>query len=233
MAKKKKNKRPGTRRSPELDEAQFEAEANYAESIFRSALGDVRASIDALECSLRFKPDYAPAILSMGSVEYQRGDSSAGWALFERLLGLPDDTPELVQIIDEAGDFLIQQDDYEEGYRLYKKAAARFPDVAVFHQGIGCCAGHIGRMQEAVDASVRALELEPDNQKFVNDLGYSLYEAGRLEEARETLERAVAMDPNDGLARGNLDLCEEALGRQRGKKPRAGGAARKRKGGKR
>ncbi|RJQ69341.1 MAG: tetratricopeptide repeat protein [Desulfobacteraceae bacterium] len=61
-----------------------------------------------------------------------------------------------------------------------------------------------------IEASRRALELEPDNQKLVNDLGWSLFQAGRLKEAEEVLLKAVAMDPADELARENLRLCKYA-----------------------
>jgi predicted lipase len=50
----------------------FEAEAAYANSIFRSAIGDSAGCIRALERAIEIKPTYAPAVLSMGSVEYQR-----------------------------------------------------------------------------------------------------------------------------------------------------------------
>ena len=82
------------------------------------------------------------------------------------------------QIIDAAGDFLIQSREYADGLVLYRAALQRFPDVTVFHQGRGCCAGHMGELQEAVAASRHALELEPDDQQFVNDLGWSLTRAG-------------------------------------------------------
>ncbi len=51
----------------------FEAEAAYAESVFRGAIGDMDASISAAELALNIKPDYPPAVLTMGSIEYQRG----------------------------------------------------------------------------------------------------------------------------------------------------------------
>ena len=86
--------------------ALFAAEAAYAESIFRSSLGDTSASTAALEQALSFMPDYAPATLSMGSVEYQRGRKAYGKRLFLSLLSLPKDTTDLCQIIDEAGSFL-------------------------------------------------------------------------------------------------------------------------------
>ena len=79
--------------------------------------------------------------------------------------------------------------------------------MAVFHQGLGCCAGHQGLHDKAVQASRRAAELDPANQEYVNDLGWSLLEAGNLIEAKSTLERAVAMNPSDELARENLRYC--------------------------
>src|SRR5574341_2386981 len=162
----------------------FSAEAAYAESIFRCGLGDIAGSIVALQHSLRMMPSYAPAILSMGSVEYQRGRRARGRRLFLSLHALPDETTDLCEIIDEAGDFLILRRAYSDGLELYRQARARFPKVAAFHQGIGCCAGHEGHHDEAIAASRTALALEPDNQKFVNDLGWSLYRAGIIDEAR-------------------------------------------------
>jgi Flp pilus assembly protein TadD len=168
----------------------FNAEAAYADSIFRSGLGDVEGSIVALEGALAALPTYAPAILSLGSVAYQRRQRAKGRRLFLSLLELPDDTPDLCEIIDEAGTFLIQTHEYADGLELYRRATARFPRVALLHTGIGCCAGHQGLREEAVAASRTACEIDPDNQNLVNDLGWSLYQAGQLEEAQHVLERA-------------------------------------------
>jgi tetratricopeptide (TPR) repeat protein len=206
MSKEKKER-------PEGQEAwrQFHAEAAYADSIFRSALGDTEGSIASLEGVFELKPTYAPAILSMGSVEYQRGRVTEGRRLFLSLLTLPDDTQDLCEIIDEAGCFLIHTGAYADGLELYRGAVARFPDVAVLHQGLGCCAGHEDLHDEAIEASRRALELEPENQKFVNDLGWGLLLAGKLIDAKKTLERAVEMDPSDELARENLRYCNAII----------------------
>lgn len=190
-------------------ESDFLAEAAYADSMLQSALGDHQGSIAALRRSLECKPTYAPAILSLGSVEYQLGKRTAGRELFRSLLSLPKSTPDLSEIVDEAGSFLIQIGAYKDGLALYRSAVELFPAVAVLYQGIGCCAGHEQCHEEAIAAFKRAMQLDPVNQKFVNDLGWCLLEAGRIEEARSTLERAASMDPSDELARGNLRICEE------------------------
>ena len=192
----------------------FQAEAQYAESILRDALGDVEASIAAARCALEIKPDYAPAVLTMGSIEYQLGREAEGRRLFRSLLSLPDQSEDLWKVIDKAGNFLIQSKRYADAMELFEGAVARFPDRAVLYQGLGCCAGHEGLFDKAVVASQKALDLDPVRQDLTNDLGWSLFEAGRLEEAEEVLLRAVAMDPSDDLARENVRLCQAKLSKR-------------------
>jgi Tfp pilus assembly protein PilF len=188
-------------------------------------MGDRAGSIAALKRALEAMPTYAPAILSMGSVEYQLGRIAEGRELFQSLLSLPENTTDICEIIDEAGTFLTRIEAYEDGMALYRMAVKRYPDVAVLWEGLGYCASHAGLHEEAVPANQRALELEPENQKLVNDLGWTLFQAGRLVQARETLERAVAMDPSDKLAAENLRLCMRKIARRKigkdGKSPAA------------
>jgi Flp pilus assembly protein TadD len=154
----------------------------------------------------------------MGSVEYQRGDRAAGKRYFFSLLSLPEDTEDLIEIIDEAGDFLIGIEAYADGLELFRAAAKRYPDVAKFQQGIGCCAGHERRMDEALAASRHAVDLEPDSAAYVSDLGWTLMLAGRYQEAERLFLRAIAMDPADERAEANLDFCRERMKKRRGRK---------------
>ena len=197
--------------------ALFEAEAAYADSMFRSAIGDTEGCIRALQRAVEISPYCAPAVLALGSMEYQRKRKAKGRRLLLSLVSLPDDVPDRTQIIDAAGDFLIQSREYADVLELYRAALQRFPGVAVFHQGRGCCAGHMGELKEAVAASRHALALEPDNQQFVNDLAWSLIESGSLQEALTTLERAVVMGPADELVRENLRFCSQKITKRRKK----------------
>ena len=192
----------------------FDVQAAYADSVFRSGINDQHGSIVALERCLELDPTYPPAILSMGSVEYQRGRPAHGRRLFRSLLALPNGTiklSELREIVDEAGDFLIQRGAFEDGPALFRAAVDRFPESSAFHQGLACCAGHQGLYDEAVKASEQALRLDPGNQTLTNDLGWSLLQAGHFREAEKMLGRAVAMDASDLLARENLRVCEEKI----------------------
>ena len=210
----RKKTQPSTRSTYSDTSALFAAEAAYAESIFRSSLGDTSASIAALEQALRFGREYAPAILSMGSVEYQRGRRGYGRRLFLSLLSLPKETTDLCQIIDEAGSFLIGIENWTDGLDLFRGAAREFPNVAAFHQGIGCCAGKKGLLDEAFAASQRAIELEPENAACLCDLGWTLLLAERYEEADATFCRAIALDPANERAQANLDYCREKMAKR-------------------
>jgi|AntRauTorcE11898_2_1112593.scaffolds.fasta_scaffold14033_2 tetratricopeptide (TPR) repeat protein len=194
----------------------FMAEAAYAESIVMSALGDLVACITSLEQSLELVPTYAPAILALGSIDYQLDDVEQGRRRLFSLLDLADherpaEAPDLAEILDHAGDFLISRSDYRDGFELYQRAVARFPDAAALHQGLCLCAGHQGHHEVALAAAEAALALEPDNQELVNDMGWTLYERGEPDRALPFLQRAVELDPQDALAAENLRICREAF----------------------
>jgi Flp pilus assembly protein TadD len=191
-------------------------------------LGDSEGSIASLKRAFEAMPTYAPAILSMGSVEYQTGRIAEGRKLFQSLLSLPKNTKDICEIIDEAGTFLTRIGAYEDGTAIYRAAVKRYPDVATLFQGLGYCASKAGLHEEAVSAGRRAVELEPGNQKLVNDLGWTLFLAGRLMQAKETLERAVSMDPGDPLAAENLRFCTEQIAR--GKSGKVGNSQAARRG---
>ena len=195
----------------------FMAEAAYAESIVMSALGDFDACITSLEQALELVPTYAPAILAMGSIDYQLGDAEQGRRRLFSLLDLADDeppkeAPDLAEIVDHAGDFLISRSDYRDGFELYQRAVLHFPDSAALHHGLRLCAGRQGHHEVALAAAETALALEPLNQELVNDMGWTLYERGEPDRALPFLQRAVELDPQDALAAAqNLRICREAL----------------------
>ncbi len=154
---------------------------------------------------LAIDPLYAPAILTVGSIEYQIGRVDEAMQLFLSLTALPKDEEDLATIIDKAGDFLIDQDDYENALALYSAAEKAFTDEVVYILGSGYCLGKLGRYEDSVKKHRRADALEPDNYKHLNDLGYSLFEAGRFDEAKEILEKSISLAPPDyEFPRNNL-----------------------------
>ena len=110
---------------------------------------------------LAIDPEYAPAMLAVGSLEYQYGRIEEAMALFLKLTTLPADTEDLPEIIDEAWDFLIDQGDHVNAGQLYAAAVNAYSQVALGRFGLGYCAAIGGRMDESVMHHRRAVELEP------------------------------------------------------------------------
>jgi len=113
----------------------------------------------------------------------------------------------LAGIYEKAGKYRLAVKTYRVGLGRIESAAA--------HNGIAYCYAKLGHYRKAVSHSRRAVELEPGNAVYVNDLGYTLLEAGDLDGAKTVLERAVELDPDNELARGNLAYCLDLQSRGR------------------
>lgn len=154
--------------------------------------------------ALATDPTYGPALLTVGSMEYQLGRKEEGWALFQKLLKLPKDTADLEELIDKAGLFLADRGNPESALELYEAACLLFPNSTCLLSGLGYCFGKLGRHAEAVAVQRRALAFGPDNPQLLNDLGWALAEGGQYKEAERLLRRAVSIAPNDEWARNTL-----------------------------
>ena len=189
--------------------AQWAYDAAHASTLMATALGESDSddqSWQGAAAPLAIDPEFAPAILTVGSLEYQYGRVDEAMVLFMKLTTFQADLDELPEIIDRAGDFLIDAKDLANAQRLYAAAVSAFPQVAVYHGGLGYCAGKNGRKEEAVAYARRAVDLEPENCRHLNDLGYSLIESRQYEEAEKVLRRAIELAPADyTLPAGNLE----------------------------
>jgi tetratricopeptide (TPR) repeat protein len=191
--------------------AEWSYDASTADFLFGKALAQVGQegfgppAWPSGYVALAMDPDYAPALLTVASIEYQLGRVQEAMKLCLRLLELPPTTEDLVVIIDKAGDFLLDQKDWPNAQALYAAACQRLPQVPLLHSGLGYCLGKLGQRKEAVAAHRRAVELEPRSHLWLNDLGFSLMEAGEYTEALPILEQAAALAPPDyELAKNNL-----------------------------
>jgi Flp pilus assembly protein TadD len=191
--------------------ADWQYDSACATDMFDQALGQHGVIGDALGAwrgyvaALAIDPEHGPAILTVGAIAHQLGRVDEAAALLLQLPKLAHDD-DLPKIIDKAGDFLIDQDDLASAERLYAAAVEMHPEVAIYHIGLGYCAGKDNHFDEAVKHARRVIELEPDNYLHLSDLGYSLTQAGQYDEAERILLRAIELAPPDyEMAKGNLE----------------------------
>jgi tetratricopeptide (TPR) repeat protein len=191
--------------------ADYQYHSSMASEMFNSALGltkDESSPWPGEVTALAIDPKYAPAILTVGSWEYIYGRIDEAMNLFLILPTLPENTEDLSVIIEKAGDFLIDNQDYKNAQTLYSLAIREHPNNAGYYNGISYCFAKAGQLEEAIDQCRCAVKIEPDNHIYLNDLAWSLVEAGHFEEARTILERVIKLSPDYELAKANLkELC--------------------------
>ena len=155
--------------------------------------------------ALAIDPTYAPALLTVGSMEYQLGREDEAKVLFQSLLKLAKDTSDLEEIIDKAATFLLDEKDFDEAHELYAAACAVFPESVLLLGGLAYSLAKLKRYDKSVAIQRRALALAPDNPELLNDLGWSLVENRQFEEAEQVLQRAAALAlPDYDLPKNNL-----------------------------
>lgn len=188
--------------------ADFQYNASIASEMFNRAIGradDEETPWPGEVMALAIDANYAPALLTVGSFEYIYERVDEAMAHFLALTTLPETTEDIVEIVDQAGDFLIDNQDYENAVILYSAASGEHPNIPEYRNGLSYCFGKLGRMEEAIEQVRYAVNLDPDSHIYLTDLGWTLVEAECFNEAQTVLKRAVAMSPPDyELARENL-----------------------------
>ncbi len=154
--------------------------------------------------ALVIDPTYAPAVLTVGSIEYQLGRKEEAMTLFLALPGMEDTTDDLIEIAAAAGEFLLDQRDYENGERFFAFLADAFPKHLAFQSDAGYCASKAGRKDEAVQWHRKVVVAQPLDVDSLSDLGWSLVQADDYEEAEQVLKKAIELDPEHEMAQANI-----------------------------
>lgn len=121
--------------------ADFEYHATSADKLFYDIVGQPMqpTAIPGEVIALAIDPDYAPAILTVGTHEYILGRTEEALSLLLDLVKLPEETEDLFIIIHKAASFLIDRHDAGKAMKLYSAAIEKFPNEHAFQDGIAYC----------------------------------------------------------------------------------------------
>ncbi len=191
--------------------ADFEYHSSMASGMVERALGPIDEGNDPFDgpvLALTIDPEYAPALLTVGSIEYQYGRIDEAMDLFLALVKLSEkdvDIEDMSVVVDKAAGFLIDNEDFENALELFTAAIREHPSKGLYYNGLSYCYARTGQFEEAVEQARRSVELEPANHEYLSDLGWALTEEGNFNEAKTILEKAVAISPSTyKQAKGNL-----------------------------
>ena len=96
---------------------------------------------------------------------------------------------------------------------LIRQAIAADGSVALFHCNLGEMSRLVGRIDDAVAAGRRALELQPSYPQALNNLGIAYLDRGDHDSAIKCLEQALRLAPNVSEAHSNLGNVWRAQGK--------------------
>lgn len=102
---------------------------------------------------------------------------------------------ETKRLFEEANQARINGD-YATARPLLEQAIAACPDAGICHWAMGHVLLNVGEFELSIERFERAVELEPDCQRFLLDLAKTLEMLGEYERAKPLLERIIQADPS-------------------------------------
>jgi serine/threonine protein kinase/tetratricopeptide (TPR) repeat protein len=138
-------------------------------------------------------PEYAPASISETLPKAR--------AAAQRALAIDDTLPEAHATLAST---YTSSWDWVAAEREYKRALELDPNYANAHKLYWLYLSTLGRQQEALVEIKRAVELEPLNLLYLNNLGETYRDRQQFDLAVEQLKRVIEMDPTFAPAHDNL-----------------------------
>ncbi|MFA6136906.1 MAG: tetratricopeptide repeat protein [Sulfurimonas sp.] len=99
---------------------------------------------------------------------------------------------------------MFSQGKYEEALLLAEEFTKRFPDNGLGWKALGAILTVLGKMMDALESTLIAIKLLPEDSEVHSNLGAIYRNLGRLLEAEESLLKAITLDADRLEAHSNL-----------------------------
>lgn len=158
---------------------------------------------------LQVQPGHPDALLNLGVLVHQRGETAAAVDFATRATR---SDPAFIEAHYTLGRFLEAQERLGEAAASYRQALALKPGYAEAHYNLGLVLNRQGESRQAAASHRAALTLAPDFAEAHNELGIILEGQGEQAEAVACYRRALAIRPDLAEAHNNLGVILEAQG---------------------
>ncbi|MGE5341806.1 MAG: tetratricopeptide repeat protein [Candidatus Omnitrophota bacterium] len=208
------------RRTSEWRKAERVYNQLHASSVF-SLMGEgpmLRPSLEEidreLEELLEECPDYFPALFQRAEFMLRIGRTAEGEELFDKaftaIADILEDETEFRVIFSQRIENLEKLLRYDLAVTYLDKALKLFPETAAFYDYLAYYILQLpnANKSKALELQQMALELEPDNDFFINNLGWIYLMMENFQEAEAYFRQAMDYNPENPCATDNLDTAQ-------------------------
>ncbi len=139
--------------------------------------------------------------LSQAKEHLTNGATQEAEALFQVILK---DNPNEAEALNGMALVVGQKGDHAQAFELVKRATDLCPDEAKYQSNLSVFARLLGKLDEALIASGKAITQSPQNATFWNNRGNALCQAGRYADAETCFHKAIELKPDYAEAHFNL-----------------------------
>jgi hypothetical protein len=203
------NKRMKVTRTKAWKKAEWEYTEMHAQSIVPFiGLPLSRAEIvERLERIIEICPKFYPTLVEIGLNRLAAGGNAEATRKLAEGFTLMLELAEPGELLEEL-DGLIENLEMFWRFDLSKHyleiLIERYPERALFQDGLALATVRMGDIDAALLHVAKAVEMEPDNSRFLSNLGWINLIAGNVKDAGEALAEARRLDPDDEVVTGNL-----------------------------
>ena len=177
--------------------------------------GDLEAAESMIRKAIGLRPGDWESYNNLGALFYRSGRYAEAAEQFRYVIGL-DRTNYVVYT--NLGSASILSGDFEKAISAYK-AALELERHATTYSSLGLAYYYTERLDDAIDAHRKAIELSPDDHLAWSNLGDTLWAAGRNDESRDAFENArnraasgLAVNADDAFLRMDMAWILTMLG---------------------
>ncbi len=154
--------------------------------------GDAGRAVEELAIAVRLDRGNADYRLALADLLEESDDIEAAE---ETYVAAERDLPENWTVKFAYGDFLTRHRRYAGALAVYRRAIRMGPISAIALRNIGRCYWAVDKIDLAIEAMRRSIDLQPHNPGLRRDLAEMLLAAGRLDEALTQLDNAIRILP--------------------------------------
>lgn len=184
--------------------ASVDALKDYSQALLLSQRGKLTEAIGLLQHAVSIDPNFAAAYLDMANYSANLGDSAAEAKYLTRAYDLRKTATEPTRLYIEARYATTITGNLYEGMRQFDVMAQLYPRNAVAAAGQLEIDRELGRHDQAIQAGLRAISINPNYVSLYYGVCSEQMHAGRLEDAKATCRLALSRHLDSELIRGPL-----------------------------